>query len=179
MAARAIGLVRGASPGNHLVIRCVTRVTGPEAMSLVANADVAVSVGGRPHGRTMTGVATACRDEMRRTLHLCIHGGVRTAVTGRAIARCDRPRCASVAHDGRLKRCVILVTGVTLRGSRDMSRSLVDLRGAARHMARRTRTRRGSGVRKRRAGPHRCRPVARIALRGCRHVRLRFRLCVD
>ena len=44
VAARAVGLVGGTSPGNHFVVCRVAGVTCPEAVRLVANTDVAVSV---------------------------------------------------------------------------------------------------------------------------------------
>lgn len=112
-----VGFVRGVFPCNDFVVRRVAGVACPKRMRLVADADVAVSVSGRPNCCAVTRVTTTRRDEMALIFGLSIDRRVRATVTGCAVSRSNRSGRSGVAHYCRLERREILVTGVAL-GSR-------------------------------------------------------------
>jgi hypothetical protein len=77
--------------------------------------------GARPYSRRVVARITLRGGRnMRRSFCLCVDGGVRATVTGRTVSSRDRPRRARVTHHRRLKRGVVFVTRVALRGGRNV-----------------------------------------------------------
>jgi len=68
----AVGFVRSVFPRNNFVVRRVAGVACPKRMRLVADADVAVSVSGRPNCCAVTRVTTTRRDEVALIFGLSI-----------------------------------------------------------------------------------------------------------
>ena len=81
-----------------------------------------------------------------------------------------------MAHDGRLERRVVFVTGIALRRRRNMGGRLKHSRRATSDVTRRTISRCRSGVSKRRPRPYRRRRVTGVALGRC--CDMRRRLCL-
>ena len=97
----------------------------------------------RPHsGGCVAGVALRCGCYVRCRLCLGVNGRVRTAMTRRAVARCNRTGSARMAHHCGLKGGIVAMTGIALGRGRNMGRRLEDFRRAARDVTCRTGARR-------------------------------------